>query len=285
MLKKIQEIFTSKNINFSKPGFYNEPNFINEERKNSSFLQQYGLYIQYQQFDKKYLEHVEEVLPRVAQALVLELKEDGRLGACVDMSTSLMKVLELHDIWSVLVVGAFNANYPDPQITEKYFWHLDSRDTPFNAIMPGHAWLYCPPFIVVDLSLQMQPYKQGQEKYIPDLVLQKEYKNFTATIEDLCGPEVRERLKSLKITEKEYFSRINFDKFTKITKPFEFTQGKMTFRYIPFAYSANEATSIRDFRAMTFSGKSLEEIYKTKIVSLLNNAGTAPSAELNAASE
>lgn len=267
VLEGLQKIFREHKISIKNPGFYNDPAFIVAENADPKFLQTYGFYVLNKKYDDDYLLYVERVLPQIAQVLFTELKNDGRSGACVDMSTCLMKILELHGIWSVAVTGAFNAVFPDPQITERNFWHLDDPQNPCRP-MPGHAWLHCPPYMVVDLTIKLQPYTQGQEKYLTDFVLQKDYNTFSAKLEDLCGPEVCNVVSSLGFTEKKFFDSLGFSHFTQLIKPSTFTINDTIYNYIPFSFIASDPVSLSEMKNLTLSGKTIDDVYQNKIKSI-----------------
>lgn len=266
-LLDLQKDFIEHKINIKNPGFYNDPAFIVAEKKDPKFLQNYGFYVLNKKYDADYLLYVERVLPQIAQVLFTELKNDGRNGACVDMSICLMKILELHGIWSVAVTGAFNAVFPDPQITERNFWHLDDAKNPCHQ-MPGHAWLHCPPYIVVDLTIKLQPYTQGQEKYLTDFVLQKDYNTFSAKLEDLCGPEVFNVVSNAGLTEKKFFDLLGFSTFTQLFRPATFTINDTIYNYVPFSFTASDTASLSEMKNLTLSGKTIDYVYQNKIKSI-----------------
>lgn len=267
VLEHLQKIFSEHKININNPGFYNDPAFIAAEKADPKFLQNYGFYVLNKKYEDDYLLYVERVLPQIAQVLFTELKNDGRDGACVDMSICLMKILELHGIWSVAVTGAFNAVFPDPQITARNFWHLDDPKNPCRQ-MPGHAWLHCPPYMIVDLTVKLQPYTQGQEKYLTDFVLQKDTNIFTAKLEDLCGPEVRDVLSSFEVAEKEFFDSLGFSNFTQLDSPSTFSISDTIYNYIPFSFTASDEVNLSKMKNLTLSGKTIDDVYQNKIKSL-----------------
>ena len=263
-LEHLEKTFSEHKININNPGFYNDPAFIAAEQADPRFLQNYGFYVLNRTYDDDYLLYVERILPQIAQILFSELKVDGRLGACGDMSTCLMKILELHGIWSVVVTGAFNAVFPDPQITERYFWHFDDPEDIFHQI-PGHVWLHCPPYMVVDLTIKLQPYKQMQDKYLTDFVLQKDFNNLTAKFEDLCGPEVCKTVLKSGLTEKKYLNLIRFSHFTQLVPSVTFSISDTVYNYIPFSFTVSDAANLCEMKNLTLSGKTIEDVYQNKI--------------------
>lgn len=274
MLKKLDAVFCQAGIDTSYSGFYNDPAFVRLEEQNPYFLQNYGFFVKYQSYKPKYLDYVRAVVPPVVKILHDELKFDGRLSACVDMSNGMSKVLEQHGIWCAVVAGGFNAKYPDPAIEDRYLWHLNDPSKPFClGSMPGHVWLFCPPFEVIDITIKYQPYNQGQAEYLPSVVLQEKGTPFTATMRDLCGLAVRKVVAAHGISESQYFEQTLFSHFTKHMRPMQYKIKKTKLRYIPFNFMASDAKGIEGVQNLTFRGKSLHALYLEKLVPILSGSG------------
>lgn len=265
-IQDLRETFEEYGIDYSQPGFYNDPNFIAQEQANPEFLKLYGFFVQFRDYDREYLDFVRRTLPRVAEVLHDELKRDGRLRACIDMSLGLTKVLERHSIWCAGVEGAFNADYPDSSIEAKHLWHIDDEAPPQNGRKtPGHVWVLCPPFNIVDLTIKYQPYDEGQEAYLPDFILQEDTRPFTATLRDLCSPGVRNAIVQHGLTQDEYFERTPFAAFTRLMPPLHFKFSNTTLRYIPYSFTASDGQGIEGIHNLRFSGKSLLTVYEERI--------------------
>ena len=270
MLNSLVRKFEGLGIDYSYPGFYNEPNFMQEEARNPDFLRSYGFYVKFRNYDDDYLESVRQVVPSIAEELFLELRKDGRQRACVDMSASITKILEQHHIWCVVIEGAFNVVYPTQDIEHRYNWYFDDPQSLQRRMDPGHVWVYCPPYEIIDLTIRQQGYTAGQEAYLPNYVLQEGGENFIATLEDLCSPEVRTILRQCKISQKHFFDMKSFNKITPHMRPFLVKHEETIIRYTPFTFSASDAQGIEGINNMTFSARSLWEVYNDKIVPIFN---------------
>src|SRR4051794_22014840 len=95
------------------PGFMDDPAFLAAEAKDPQTLETYAAYIEEQTFDALYLAMARERIPRLTSYLYPLLVKQGRLGACVDASASLARILERDGIWCYCVSGAL-AIPPEP---------------------------------------------------------------------------------------------------------------------------------------------------------------------------
>ncbi|WP_031485762.1 hypothetical protein [Maridesulfovibrio frigidus] len=265
MRTELIELFRGKGIDFSSVGFYDEKNFLKAEQKDPDFLRNYGFWIRNKKYDDDYLKYVRETIPHVLQPMHDELVKDGSQGACVNMSLALSKILEKLGIWNVMVEGSFNAVYPSSsQITEKFLWQYDSPQHVESRISPGHVWLHCPPFNIIDLTIKYQPYTQKQAEYLPEIVAQEEVNEFKATINDICSPSTTEWLQSKLATERSFFSTIGFDYFSSKETPKSFNYGDTKLRYIPCSFTAADGP-LETMKCLQLSGKYPLEIYEKNI--------------------
>lgn len=179
--------FTEKKIPYEQLEFYNHSNFLAQERRDPAYLEKYARYVKDRPYSEEYLERARAVIPRICQLIREELARDGAKGACVNISMMLSKALELEGFWNYCVKGALTINFsPESKIRSKYFWPVD-RGT-FNA---AHAWVVAPPFTVLDLTLNQQPYQEGEEAWLPNMVLSESTVTADVEIRDIFSPEAR----------------------------------------------------------------------------------------------
>jgi hypothetical protein len=188
--------FRELGIDFANPGFCNTPAFQQAERQNPRLLIKYAQYIKTLTFTPEYLERARTVVRDTADFLYTELVADGRRGACIDISLTMLRFLERQDIWACFVGGGLRVQFPArSRIGTKWFWPLMHGDNP--ALM-GHAWVCAPPFKVIDLSFALQPYRANEQRYLNGYVLVEECEQppEETTLIDLMEPEVRMELRA-----------------------------------------------------------------------------------------
>lgn len=61
---------------------------------NPAFLNEYNYFVTQKQFDKKYLENAKTKIEKIVKILYEELNKSNIKGACIDISSALMKILE-----------------------------------------------------------------------------------------------------------------------------------------------------------------------------------------------
>lgn len=175
--------FKTDNVDTSYPGFYNESSFIANETRDPRYLNQYAFWVRYQNYNEKYLNKVKNLVPKVVAILNEELINDGRKGACVDMTLGLLKIFEKHKIWCVGLGGSLVSEYQAHEIDPGYYWNYDYEALiKHGEPIPGHAWLFCPPYKIIDLTIKYQPYFEGEEAFLPDYILQEEGEFFNFSL-------------------------------------------------------------------------------------------------------
>lgn len=189
-IKELEHDFKRRSINFSNPGFFDHPHFVAAERTDASFLERYADYVHLRPYDESYLNQARLVIQRAATHLHAEIKADGRKGACIDASMVLSRILEREGIWNCMMAGAARIDFhSDVGVNPRYFWPIMHEA---NNARAGHAWLYAPPFRVVDVTIDLQPYMHGEERYLRGPVLDETPAKATYTANDLVEPEARE---------------------------------------------------------------------------------------------
>ena len=83
---QIEEAFRKRGIDYSKPGFYDTPEFQAIEKKHSVFLMSYAEYVDSLTFSDEYLVHARTCATEAAEFMYSALVKDGRRGACIDAS-------------------------------------------------------------------------------------------------------------------------------------------------------------------------------------------------------
>jgi hypothetical protein len=193
--EELEQEFGRSGIDFANPGFYDTPNFQVAERQNPRLLIKYAQYINTLTFAPEYRDRARVLVRESAEFLYRELVADGRRGACIDISGTMLRFLERQGIWAYFVGGGLRVQFPArSHVQTKWFWPLMHGDNP--ALM-GHAWVCAPPFRVIDLSFSIQPYTAREQRYLNGYVLIEECDRppEDTTLTDLMEPEVRAELR------------------------------------------------------------------------------------------
>ena len=90
----IRNDFESHNIPIDNPGFYDNQNFINIEKQNPKYLNNYARFVQLKPYTQDYLIHAENIISQISHLLHQELATDGRIRACLDVCMVLSRILE-----------------------------------------------------------------------------------------------------------------------------------------------------------------------------------------------
>lgn len=258
--EELEHLFQERGINFETPGFYDDPAFQLCEREDSRFIEHYGEYVHALPLDREYLDRARRILLELAEFLSAELAEDGRRGACIDISGALMRILEREGVWSCMMGGAAIVSFPpESDLPPKYFWPLVHPDNPAKT---GHMWLYSPPFKVVDISLFMQNWNQTQSKHIPTVIVSEQWEHAQADVEDLMENELVELLYR-KTGRPPRMADINARMTQTMRKfpPFSITANGLQIKYVPTQVGAMDGT-LEQMRNLRLGGRYPAELYQ-----------------------
>ncbi|WP_458411477.1 hypothetical protein ACNQFZ_11440 [Schinkia sp. CFF1] len=268
-LKDIEKSFEENNITTSKVGFYDSLEFIQVERKDSTYLEYYAKFVQLKKYDSTYLDMVREKVSIISKLLYKELERDGRLGACIDMSGTLSRILEKEGIWNHMVFGSLSIDYPkESQISRGHFWCVDYT----QGASAAHSWLVVPPFHIVDLTIKLQPYSQGQDKYLPEIVLSEKVKPYTPKAEDLINTRIIRELQLRGVKNVLTYTLPNFKAFNSNFPAVMTEANKCVLHYIPTAISAPDSP-FEEAVNLKLNGRYGYEIYKEVISPALKEQG------------
>ena len=180
------------NIDLTRPGFYDEPAFVEAEKADPRLLNAYAAHVRELPLDEGYLRYARDRVTESSAFLFEKLKQDGRKGACVDVSQVLMRFLERQGVWSYMVKGAVTLIFPDSTIPEYHFyWETGQRS---NAVAP-HMWLTAPPFKIVDLTLGLQEYEHGEGRFLGEPFVLDSPATTRVQLTDLVHPDVVDEMR------------------------------------------------------------------------------------------
>ncbi len=189
--EELEARFTSLGINYRSPGFYDDENFLAEERRDNKFLATYASYVEVRSYTAEYLQHVREVVLRLSTFLFNELQRDERLGACVDISGAFARMLDEEGIWAYPVAGGVSVGFPQPT-GDRYFGAI-SR--PGENVEAGHMWVRVPPFQAVDISFALQPWGDATHSAPEGVVIIETFAPHVPTIYELVDMDFLRDLK------------------------------------------------------------------------------------------
>ena len=185
----LKSFFSKRAIDCSQPAFCDQPAFLQEERKNPLILKAYAQFIEAQEYSREYLDSVQPKIEVTAEAVRAAVASDGRLGACVDASGMLGRMLDELGIWNYVAKSTLTIKFPG-NLGPRYFWGIDEGE--FTA---PHAIVVAPPFSIIDSTIYHQPYEREQAALVPKIVLAETFQAATWTPEDIANNEVRSYLK------------------------------------------------------------------------------------------
>lgn len=262
-LADLEKLFTQQNIDYTYPGFYNEPSFLLQEQKDSHFLENYADYVMLQEYTPEYLDNAKNIITSLTKFVYSELRKDGRLGACVDVNGLLTKILEKENIWSCVMLGVLTIYQ---KVGDKLIFKYNL--SPFNLNQRyGHTWLFAPPFQIVDITLPLQEYTDVNFKnLIPDeCVLTNNLKLIdikNIPIQDIIDYDFLQHLKQQRVSilTLDHLKLISPHSIKKYGA-YIYEVNDLCFLYTITGISAPDV-SLENIQNITLSGKLPIEIYQ-----------------------
>ncbi|MEK2085083.1 hypothetical protein CGG82_17870 [Vibrio parahaemolyticus] len=268
LYEELKREFESKGIPVEQTDFYDHPNFLKAEQADPSYLIKFAKFVAEKDYSQEYLEKAEKVITDVVEIMSLELIKNGREGACVDISGILARILEQKGVWCACIKGSTTIEFPQSSgIDNTYYWSADHGN--FTA---GHAWVYAPPFSIIDITLNQQPHPENKKAFIPKVILVKDAVKTVSNVEDIISPEVRFQMQQQGIP-----SNLMLD----IGSPeLEIVQSSIPalsvviqdtkFKYSPVAVHAS-IEGLPDMTNMKFDGDYPYQMYKKKFENQVEN--------------
>lgn len=271
------ELLCELGVNTDAPGFYDDPRFVEAERENPFLLEEYSGFIRAKSFTVEYMDRARRIIKAASQFLFDRLAEEGLRGTCIDASMVLSRFLERQGVWNYAANGALTIFFDcSTGLDPTYFSPIMM---PGNKAKAGHVWLYAPPFEIVDVTVSRQPYRQGQERFLPDYVLAKKVSRCSFDAADLMEPEavahfahMNSRLPTLE--DVETISPGILERIRRFG-PVEAKHGQTRLRYLTPAVSA-PLEPLEEYRNLRLGGKYPAELYEEFVAQL--NGGEVPQS-------
>lgn len=252
------KLFEENLIDFNSIGFCDTSAFLKAEKQDPSFLRNYCEFVKLRPRSNEYDIRALKIVPAICDILYGELVKEGRLGACVDLSMVLQRILEAEGIWSYCVSGALHIKFSvKEKLEDAFFYAFDMQD------IVGHAWVCAPPYGVIDLTVKQQQYFDPEaKKFIPQSNLFLNSKLIEPDATEICSPEVRAFFRRKKIligkAIEQQFDFLNFKKkFPSISE----TIDGVEFRYIPVGVNLSELP-LKEITNQKWSGRYGYELYE-----------------------
>lgn len=260
--REISADFIEKKIPTGTPGFCDHPNFVAAERLDPYFLANYARFVQRRTYDEAYLSKARREIPVIAKLFREELVKTGRLGACVDASQALSRILEREGYWNYCVNGSLVVRFPATSgFKPARFWAID-----FGDFAAGHAWICVPPFEVLDITLKQQPYDGAEGDLIPEMLLLEDPPIFRPLAGDLMSPRVEAALHAQGHSGPRLLDAAspNLTRFLSVFPGHVHEEGGTTFRYACVGIKMSDMP-LEQVTNMRYSGLLAIDVYRTII--------------------
>ncbi|MCT7663540.1 hypothetical protein [Shinella kummerowiae] len=186
---ELRQIFDRLGVDCSRPGFYDDPRFLDEERRNPLFIETYAEWVLSRERTAEYDAMVRDVVPRLAALIEARVIRHNWNGACIAISGIVTKTLDRLGIWNIPMAGSASIYVGD---NSRHFTIVDDNEgVGFDT---GHMWIIAPPYDVVDTTLHYQRW-QGDafQSLIPKVILADRTDIVKARVQDVVAPDIRRR--------------------------------------------------------------------------------------------
>lgn len=192
-LPYVKRLLGDVGVNYAQPGFYDSAAFVEEERKDSDFLETYAAYVLLKPYAEEYLARARSIVSDVCAFLFERLCRDGRLGACVDVAGTVSRFLDRQGVWNFPARGCLTISFSNhANLSPRHFAPLESDPN----VSAAHMWVIAPPFRIVDLTVQRQAYPAQVRQQLPDFVLAERSRSMTEDAADWFGPDGMRRFRA-----------------------------------------------------------------------------------------
>lgn len=250
-------------INVANPGFYDDPNFVAEEKKDVDYLNNYASFVRNRPYELPYLSKARAEIPVIAEVVHGELVADGRLGACIDVGMMLSRILEQEQYWNYQVKGSLTIDFPAKyRIRPKYFWSFDLILRGTRGFAAAHSWIVAPPYGIVDIAIKQQPYTEGGD-LLPPMVVTENLKRTELAIKDVISPEYLAWAKAQRGLSPQGVVQTDIPylaKFERRFPPGRVTVGGLRLKYTPVGIGAPD-TPFQEMNNWRVNGRLARELY------------------------
>ncbi len=267
---KLDQELKELGINTDTFGFYDQDAFISQEKRDSYFLEKYARWVMLRPRDELYNAHVRRIVPLLTKVITAGFKEDNWHGSCVAASSIIARSLDRLGVWSFGVSGSLIL-----EVKKKKIWrgfHIsDFQDFPGAAL--GHAWVVAPPFFVLDATLGLQRWKEGDpmKDHIPDFIIAEDGVKIKPTLLDIVSAEMQMQCARRGLADSQLHHHLNpgLKEFGKHFPAYEVQSDLLTARYIPEAVRVSDVP-LEQINSQGEIGRTGEEIWKQIVTPAFN---------------
>lgn len=261
--RHLRDIFTKLGIDCNAPGFCDLPTFLRLEGANPRIMESYAEFVETQAYQPEYLASAAKRIELVSETVRRAVADDGRLGACVDASGMIGRMLDKLGIWNYVAKATLTVTYPSAsKLPNTYFWALDTGD-----FVSPHAIVVAPPFGVIDVTLKYQAYRGGQARFLPKAVLAETFAPSEWSAEDLACNELRSFLQSRRVKFKDFLRRDkpNMLKVMQALPPRKIDANGTFLKYVIVAVGGT-IEQLEDITGYKPGGRTAMELYQAHIL-------------------
>ncbi len=232
---ELEDRFRRLGIDFSRPGFYDTPEFLAEEPEDRRFLETYAEWVMSRPRAADEDAKVRDIVPRLAHIVNARLTRHDWIGGCVAVTGMVSRMLDRMGVWNITFKGSATITNIENAETRHFAIIDESQGAGYQ---PGHMWLAVPPYDVVDMTLRFQHWERDpfREAILPVLLSEKA-EVVQARLEDLVAPNVRRRCQDPNLHNK---SLPDQRRFSRIFPARRFTAGDCEFRLVPSGISMTD---------------------------------------------
>lgn len=268
-LKTLTRLFANRGISTEQPAFYNAPPFVAAEAADGAFLETYGAWVRARPRSADYDAHVRKTVPLIANFVQAEIARDGQLGVCIDASMMLTKMFEAEGIWCYGAKGALtitNPSLPDPT----HFWMFDVTN------VAGHVWVVAPPFEIVDIALQTQPYQRGEAAMVPPTIITETGQRITPDANEYVATSILNmEARGRRSLPSDIHFRISPDlaRATRAFPSWQVEYGDTILRYAAGGVTVSDAPSLHAIASRRWNGLHAGELFDQLVKPMLTAHG------------
>lgn len=186
---RVDRLLRGVGVDTGRFGFYDQPAFIEQERRDGQFLERYAEWVQSRPRTEEYVRRVREVVPRLATFLANLFESEDMQRSCVHASSMMPRILDRLGVWSFGLKGSMVM-----EVAEEELWRGQSMCDveAFPGAELGHAWIVAPPYVVIDPTIRLQnPPGDPMNAYLPPVVAVEDAPTVRPTVDDVVSSEVR----------------------------------------------------------------------------------------------
>ncbi|UQN05404.1 hypothetical protein [Deinococcus sp. QL22] len=163
----MQARFGALSLDHTRPGFITGAPFHAAAELDPFLSEAYARFVLTRPQSGTEAAHARDVVVQTARMVHGLLLKDGRLGHCLATAQLLSRLLNAQGIWNAVINGALGVTLPSTRLS------LPALSDLQGTTVTGHAWVLAPPFLVVDVSVQRQPWDEHLP-LLPQVVLSEQ---------------------------------------------------------------------------------------------------------------